>query len=72
MRVVAPGQHSSFEEMTQRWRAVGNIVSDFTCPRFKPHTSRSTDERVTARPTLNLDLLGLLISSNIEIVGIKD
>ena len=55
-----PGQHSSirspgntapFEEMSQRWRAVGNTVSDLTGPRFEPQTSRSRDERVTARPT---------------------
>ena len=37
--------------MSQRWRAVGNTVSDLTGPRFKPQTSRSRDERVTARPS---------------------
>ena len=37
--------------MLQRWRAVGNTVSDLTRPRFKLLTSRSRDERVTARPT---------------------
>ena len=37
--------------MLQRWRAVGNTVSDLTGPRFEPRTSRSKDERVTARPT---------------------
>ena len=37
--------------MSQWWRAVGNTVSDLTGPRFEPQTSRSRDERVTARPT---------------------
>ena len=39
------------KKMSQRWRAVGNTVSDLTGPRFEPQTSRSRDERVTARPT---------------------
>ena len=30
---------------------VGNTVFDLTGPRFEPQTSRSRDERVTARPT---------------------
>ena len=38
-------------EMSQWWRAVDNTVSDLTGPRLEPQTSRSTDERVTARPT---------------------
>ena len=38
-----------FEEMLQRWRAVGNTVSDLTGPRSEPQTYRSKDERVTAR-----------------------
>ena len=37
--------------MSQRWRAVANTVSDLTGPKFEPRTSRSRDERVTARPT---------------------
>ena len=45
------GNTAPFEEMSQRWRAVGNTVSDLTGPRFEPQTSRSRDERVTARPT---------------------
>ena len=40
-----------FEEMSQRCRAVGNIVSDLTGPRFDAYASRSSDERVSARPT---------------------
>ena len=39
-----------FKEMLQRWRAVGNTASDFNDPKFKPQTSCSRDERVTARP----------------------
>ena len=44
-----PGNTASFEEMSQRWRDVGNTVFDLTGPRFEPQTSRSRDERVTAR-----------------------
>ena len=50
-RVIAPGNTVPFEEMWQRWRAVRNTESDLTGPRLEPQTSRSTDERVTARPT---------------------
>ena len=45
------GNTASFEEMSQRWRAVSNTVSDLTGPRFELQTSLSGDERVTARPT---------------------
>ena len=45
------GNTASFEEISQRWRAVGNTVSHFTDPRFEPRTSRSRDELVTTRPT---------------------
>ena len=48
---LRPGNTAPFEEMSQRWRAVGNTVSDLTGPRFEPQTSRSRDERVTARPS---------------------
>ena len=37
--------------MSQRWRGVGNIVSDLIGQRFEPQTYRSKDERVTAQPT---------------------
>ena len=43
-----PEQTDPFEEMLQRWRAVGNTVSNLTGPRYEPQTSRSRDERVTA------------------------
>ena len=48
---LRPGNTAPFEEMSQRWRAVGNTVSDLTGPRFEPQTSRSRDKRVTARPS---------------------
>ena len=37
--------------MSQRWRTAGNTVSELTGPRFELLTSRSSDKRVTARPT---------------------
>ena len=36
--------------MSQRWRAVGNTVSDFTGRKFEPKTSRSIYEGATTRP----------------------
>ena len=48
---LLPGNAASFKEMFQRWRAVGNTVSNLTGPRFEPHTSRFRDERVTTRTT---------------------
>ena len=47
---LRPGNTAAFE-MSQRWRNVGNIVSDLTGPRVEPQTFHSRDERVTARPT---------------------
>ena len=48
------GNTAPFEEMLQRWRVVGNTVSDLTGPRFEPQTSRYRDERVTARHETNI------------------
>ena len=48
---LRPGSTASFEEMLQRWRAVGNTVFDLTGPRFQPQTSRLRDKRTSARPT---------------------
>ena len=45
--------------MLPQWRVVGNTVFGLTGPRFKPQTSRSRDERVSARPTAR----SLLIST---------
>ena len=54
---MAPvGNTAPFQEMLQRWRAVGNTVSYLTGPRFEPPTSRFRDERVTALPTARLVL----------------
>ena len=39
------------EEMSQRWRVVGNTVFNLTGPRFEPQTSRSRYERVATRST---------------------
>ena len=50
--VIAPvSSIAPFEEMSQRWRVVSNTVSNLTCPRFEPQTSRSKEERVSARLT---------------------
>ena len=48
LRVTVPGQHANTAlfEMSQRWRAVVNIVFDLTGPRFEHQTSRSKDELV--------------------------
>ena len=45
---LRPGNAVPFNEMLQRWRVVGNTVSNLTGPRFETQTSRSRDERVTA------------------------
>ena len=50
-RLLRPGNSAPFKEILQRWRVVGNTVSDLTGPRFEPQTSRSRDEHVTALPT---------------------
>ena len=49
LRVIAPGQHSSFEEMSLGWWAVRNSVSDLTGRRFESQTFRCRDERAIAR-----------------------
>ena len=61
-RVIAPGQHSSFRKVSQRWRAVGNTVSDLTGPRFEIRTSRSRDSLATARPSGRCLLIVLHVS----------
>ena len=43
---LRPGNAAPFEEMSQRWRAVGNTVR-LASPRFEPQTSRSRVDRVT-------------------------
>ena len=54
-RVIAPVNTVSLKEMSQRWRAFGNTVSDLTGPRFEPQTSCFRDERVSARSTGRLN-----------------
>ena len=48
---LRPGNTAPFKVMLPRWRAIGSTVFDLALSRFKPQTSRSRDERVTARPT---------------------
>ena len=67
---LRPGNTAPFEEMLQRWRAVGNTVSDLTGPRFEPQTSRSRDERVTARPTGRLSIfMSFIIQDHYVLMG---
>ena len=71
---LRPGNTAPFEEMPQRWRAVGNTVSDLTGPRFEPHTSRSRDKRVTAQPTGRVTLLAtvpFIITEIFQNQGVK-
>ena len=49
---LRPGNTAPFEEMSQRWRAVGNTVSDLTGPRFEPR-----DLPLQRRTRLPLDQL---------------
>ena len=43
LRSLAPGQHS-FEETSQRWRAVGDTVSNLIDPGIEPTTSRADSD----------------------------
>ena len=47
---LRPRNTASFEEVSQRQRAVGNNVSDLAVPRFETQIFSFKDERVTARP----------------------
>ena len=40
LRGLAPGQHNS-TETSQRWRAIGDAVSNLTDPEIEPQTSRT-------------------------------
>ena len=42
------GETAPFEEMSRQWRAVGDIMSDLTGPRFEPQTFRYRHERTNA------------------------
>ena len=59
---LRPDNTATFEERSQRWRAVGNSVFDLTGPRFKPTTSGFRDERVTARPPGRLPAVAKIVS----------
>ena len=50
LRGLALRQHPS-EETSQRWRTVGDIVSDLTDPGIKPQTSRTVSNVLTTKPT---------------------
>ena len=56
---LRPGNTAPFEKMSQRWRAVGNTVSNLTG--FELQTSRSRDECVTARPTIKIGIHSSLL-----------
>ena len=66
--LLRPGNPAPFEEISQRWRGlkkyrpICNTVSHLTGPQFKLQTSRSRDERATARPTGWLRLFLCLIN----------
>ena len=50
LRYLVPGQHSS-EKTSQRWRTVGDTVSDLTDLEFEPHTSRTNSSVSTTKLT---------------------
>ena len=58
---LRPGNTTPFE-MSRRWRAVGNTVSDLTGPRFEPQTSCSRDERVTHDQLAGCQWIVMLLS----------
>ena len=45
---LRPGNKAPFEDILQRWRVVGNIVSNLTGARFEPQASRTRNENVAA------------------------
>ena len=58
LRVIAPaGNKAPFEEMSQRWRAVGTSdfsVPDLIGPKFEPQTSCSRDDCVTTSAVISV------------------
>ena len=72
MRVIATADNTApFEDMSQQWRTFGFTVSDLTGPRFEPHTSRSSDERVTAPPTGKPSLKSYTVTSLAKMVWVN-
>ena len=65
---LRPGK-TAFFQMLQRWRTVGNTVSDLTGPGFDPDlSSHSLDKHVTARPTF-LRNLNYYQFSNLRVIA---
>ena len=62
-RPLRPGNTALFEQLSQWWRTVGNTVFDLIGQRFESQTSRSRNERVTARPTgwSRLFIIGFIV-----------
>ena len=58
LRVIAfAGNTARLDQMSQRWQAFGNTVSDLTGLRFEPRAFHSRNERVTARATGQSNLI---------------
>ena len=53
LRCFASGQHSS-EEISQRWRVVGDTASDLIAPVIKPQTTRTDSVSLTIELTSRL------------------
>ena len=53
-----PLREHNFFQMSQRWRAISNTVSDLTRPRFEPQTTCFKDERLP--PNLHYSATKLL------------
>ena len=49
--VIARSKPAHFKEVSQRQRAIGNIVPNLTDQRLESQTYHSRNKRVTARPT---------------------
>ena len=53
LRSLASGQHSS-EETSQRWRAIGDTMSDLTGSGIEPQTSHTDRDMLNIEPTYRL------------------
>ena len=56
LRGKASGQHNS-EETSQRWRAVGDTISDLTGPGIEPQTFRSDSMCLTTKVTGRFEII---------------
>ena len=59
LRGLAPRQHLS-EETLQRWRTIGNTVSELNDPGFEPQTSRTGNNIFTTDLTCRLLLINTI------------